>query len=345
MEGDLLLSPPGGNLRLQWEGLNLARGNPFLAEDRGQLTGDVTGAFQATLLDKEHLRFRGFNKGNLSWNRGAFSLSCPRIVLDLKGDEKGIEGAWTVEMAPQGRISGSFATTAPISMTTRPDAGRFESVWEAIDVAKFKPFFGKGTDLNGSLKGRLDGRIQGEHLTATGEVQMEGGRFSWRQRGRRVEAAIPKARLSLAWQGNALSGKGALDLAERGDARGSFVLPIPAVWPVKIQTAEALREVRGRLSEKGILSVLFYRGRNPGSDGIRHGCLRVVGETALARSSEAFRSRSLYPRCRDTPGRCKGLGEMVRGQVRSGCPVHPFREWRSNRAGQGLVPGRRGTTL
>jgi len=252
-----MVSLQEGRLQFQWQDLNLARVNPFLAEERGRITGGVTGAFKATLLDQKRLRFRGSNKGNLVWKQGTSSLSFPGVSLDLKGDEKGIEGRWAVEMAPRGRLTGSLTMPVPAALA-RPDSGRLESSWEAIDMAQFKPFLGKGTDLTGSLKGHLDGRIQGEKLTAAGEARMEGGRFSWRQRGRRVEAAIPEARLRLVWQGNTLSGQGAVDLAERGRARASFVLPIPAALPVNVQPSEALRmEAQGRLYEKGILSALF----------------------------------------------------------------------------------------
>ena len=66
------------------------------------------------------------------------------------------------------------------------------------------------------------------------------------------------ASVSWDWQGEALRGAVALALAEHGQVRGSFQLPIPARFPVALDRKGPLQaSLTGQVLEKGLLASLF----------------------------------------------------------------------------------------
>ena len=73
-----------------------------------------------------------------------------------------------------------------------------------------------------------------------------------------MNADLRSASLSWEWRGEALRGDAALTLAEYGQVRGSFQLPLPARFPVALDRKGPLRaSLTAQVREKGLLSALF----------------------------------------------------------------------------------------
>lgn len=112
--GELNGEPPGGSIRAAWDGLNLARANPWLT-DNFHLEGRLAGLVAGKILPGERLDLTGqasLVRGKIRWRGGNESLDADLPTADLSWRWQGALSATTEEIEAgrlviAGRTAGS----------------------------------------------------------------------------------------------------------------------------------------------------------------------------------------------------------------------------------------------
>ena len=254
---------------------------------------DLTG--QASLVQGK-IRWRGANEAlnadlptaNLSWRwQGALPTSATEIgagrlvvsgragasgvltldghpigleqgSLSLEGNERGVHANIDLSLAGGGNLKGRFSSAKPAGMAI-PGEGKVDLEWAGIDPSLFRPWLPAAINLEGRLAGRATGNLlPGQKLALTGDATLSGGKFRWLRTGGEIHLNLRSASVSWDWQGEALRGDVALALTERGEARGSFQLPIPARLVTALdRKGPLLASLTGQVLENGVLASLF----------------------------------------------------------------------------------------
>ncbi|WP_298273478.1 translocation/assembly module TamB domain-containing protein [Geobacter sp.] len=231
-----------------WEG-SVARGAP----EGGRLTlKGVLGAAGTVTVEGERIAFT-------------------ELALQVEGNERGSLARLGLRLAGGGGMEARFSSTTPLAMAI-PDEGSFSGSWRGVDLALASPWLPPELDLKGRLSGEVSGRLlPGSRFEARGKGGIVGGAVQWRREKRRFSATLRTAEVSWEWRGETLDGAFSLALAERGEARGSFRLPLAASIPVAARPDGVLRvTLAGEVREKGLVTSLF-----PGLVQESHGTLGV----------------------------------------------------------------------
>jgi translocation and assembly module TamB len=186
------------------------------------------------------------------------AIGVPSLALNIEGNERGWQAGLDLELDGGGALSGSFAAGGPARLAL-PEAGEMRASWSGLDLALLRPWLPEDIVLEGALAGRATGRLQpGRRIALAGDAALSGGRVRWRGPEGEIGAALSSAALAWDWQGEALSGEMTLALAEHGQLRGRFRLPIPARIPLAVETGGALQgSLTGQVREEGLLTALF----------------------------------------------------------------------------------------
>lgn len=185
-------------------------------------------------------------------------IGLDRISLSLDGNERGIRAEMLLALAGGGVFKGRFTSPGPAGLSV-PEAGEADLLWSGIDLALVRPWLPKAVNLEGRVGGRATGDFQpGKQFAAKGDIDLSEGKVRWFMTEGEINLNLRAASLAWEWGGEALRGTASLGLAEHGQLKGSFQLPLPARLPVSIDGKGPLRaSLTGRVQEKGILASLF----------------------------------------------------------------------------------------
>ncbi|OPY90722.1 MAG: Translocation and assembly module TamB [Syntrophus sp. PtaU1.Bin208] len=255
---DLFYPNLRGNASLRVDGLNLARINPWLTEV--QVSGVANGKFRLDLASKDHLSAAAEANLRGSVNEEGKAITVQRLDAAFKGNERGLSGSFDMRLDKEGILNGSLACTFPARSFT-PDRGEAKINWSHLDLSLVRPWLPRktGVDIQGHLAGGITGVLfPAKRFELSGTACLAQGRISGRKEKLDVSAHIDKAEISWSWREDALSGTTILALAEHGQARGRFRLPIPARLPVAVNPQGKIEAVlTGQIQEKGLLTALF----------------------------------------------------------------------------------------
>ena len=249
------VSLPRGSLRWKKdrEALDI---NDLTAE----LAWDWQGALPVSLTDisTEKLVLRGRAGASGILTLEGRPITVEEGSFSLEGNERGIQANIDLSLAGRGSLKGGFSSTKPAGLAI-PGQGEWNLEWAGIDLLLFRPWLPRGVNLEGRLAGRATGTLlPGQRFEMKGDAALSGGKVSRRLPEGEINAAVRSASLSWEWRGEALRGSAALALAEHGQARGSFLLPIPARFPMALHRTGPLQaSLTGRVQEKGFLTTLF----------------------------------------------------------------------------------------
>jgi translocation and assembly module TamB len=186
------------------------------------------------------------------------TVTITKALLDLDAGSHGTTAL--VELRTNEGISatGKFISAAPATLSP-PAFGELSATWEGLDPALAKRWFPKGTELHGKLSGTVSGKFLPERrFDLTGAVTLANGSGSWRDHGRELAIAVRTAGLRWNWRDDSLRGDFSLTLAQLGDCRGDFQLPLPAQFGAAIDPDGQIKgTVKGSFQESGIVNVLF----------------------------------------------------------------------------------------
>ncbi|WP_298436055.1 translocation/assembly module TamB domain-containing protein [Geobacter sp.] len=222
-------------LSWHWEG-SVARGAP---EGGGLTVRGTVDAAGAVTAEGERLAFT-------------------ELALQVEGSERGSRARLDLRLAGGGGMAARFSSPRPLALAL-PDEGSFSGSWQGVDLALAAPWLPPELDLRGRLSGEASGRLlSGSRFEARGKGGVAGGVVQWHREKRRFSATLRTAEASWEWRGETLDGAFSLALAERGEARGSFRLPLAASIPVAPRPDGALRvTLAGEVREQGLVTSLF----------------------------------------------------------------------------------------
>lgn len=185
-------------------------------------------------------------------------ISVEKGSFSLDGNERGLRAGMEFSLAGGGMVKGAFSSPAPARLTI-PETGDVTAEWMGFDLALFRPWLPRAINLEGLLAGRMTGHLlPGEKLALKGDAALSGGKVRWLRTEGEIHLNLRSASVSWDWQGETLRGAVALTLAEQGQARGSFQLPIPARLPAAFdRKGPLLASLTGQVVEKGVLASLF----------------------------------------------------------------------------------------
>ncbi len=253
---DLTLNPLAGQAGVKWAGLNLARGNPYLKEQ--QITGSSRGAVRVDFLPGKQLAMTGSAAGSGTFSRQGHNIKFEQASATFDGGRSGIKVGLEIYEAGGGRLKGTFSSPAPLRLEV-PEKGKLAAEFSGIDLALLKPWLPADTTVAGFLSGRAKGSLLSrQRFELDGSATLSGG--SAHQEGSEggLNLTFSSATASWSWRDEALSGILSLTLADHGQARANFQLPVPARFPVAVNPQGPFQaKFIGQFQEKGIITALF----------------------------------------------------------------------------------------
>ncbi|MBW4056801.1 MAG: translocation/assembly module TamB [Proteobacteria bacterium] len=253
---DLALKPLSGQLRAQWNGLNLSRANAYLQDV--QITGKSRGSVKIGLLSGNRLTLAGSASGSGTFARqgGSMTIRSSRVTFD--GGTQGLRADIELSTADGGSVKGNFSSAAPLSLAM-PEKGKLAAEVSGIDLALLKPWFPPDTVLEGRISGHATGSmLPGQRFELDGTASISGGKVHQQRPDGELNLTFKSATTSWNWRGETLSGTLSLAMAEYGQARGNFQLPLPARFPLAVNPKGPVRaSLSGQVTEKGIITALF----------------------------------------------------------------------------------------
>ncbi len=247
--------PLRGFVKASWNRLVLDRANQWLEEMN--TSGQTSGSVNLQWLEGR-TRFKGkvTASGTLVVGKDVFRIT--RTAVECNWDEKGALAPFVLDLSGGGLIEGSLFSPEPASLTL-PKQGGVEIKWRDFDLLFFRRWIPDKITILGRLKGTVKGRwLPGNHFDLTGDAEITNGSLSWFEEKGRITASIETASVSCIWRDKNMSGSLSLRLAEYGQLRGDFRLPLPSRLPPSIDPkGPFFASIGGRIKEKGLLTSLF----------------------------------------------------------------------------------------
>lgn len=253
---DLSLNPLSGQVQAQWSGLNLARANSWL---KGiQLKGNTSGTARAGFQSGRLLTMAGSATGSGTFSGQDGSVSIQRSLITFDGSGQGLRVSADLTAANGGTLKGTFSSPTPFR-PAKPEKGDLTAELSGIDLALFKQWLPPDTIVEGRISGRAKGiMLPGKRFELDGSAILSGGMLRQQRPDGELNFTFTSATASWGWRGETLAGSLSLTMAQHGQARGNFQLPLPARFPVAINPKGQLRgSLLGQVQEKGIITVLF----------------------------------------------------------------------------------------
>ena len=123
----------------------------------------------------------------------------------------------------------------------------------------FHTWLPEGLSLEGVLSTHTVGKLlPGRGLQLTAKADIARGVLRKQQKGGEIRADIRTATLSVDWHDQSLAGTVAVELADTGNLKGSFRLPLPARLPLAMNPEGTVSAtLQGKVRENGIMTALF----------------------------------------------------------------------------------------
>ena len=252
-EIDLALEPTHGFIKAEWHNLDLSR-------------------FDSMMPVSIHVRANG--QGLLQWRQGTLDrmetvaaaqggqliyegspLNLSRVKMTIDWASKGLEGTGEVILADGGTLRGEISSALK-PVLGLPEQAYFSVLWQNINLGLIKPALPTEMGLTGQMAGSLRGKLlPDKKIEAALEFKVARGDFTWRTDSGSARAAIENAALQATWGGEDMKGQMSLELAKQGRLQGSYQLPIPARFPIRmVRSAPLAVRLDGQMQEEGILS-------------------------------------------------------------------------------------------
>jgi translocation and assembly module TamB len=258
LDADIQISdePMQGFAKVMWQNLNVARINPFISKIK--LSGNSSGSIETNWLPNNKLRMTGTFGMNGGSVNGSAAINIAKVKADFKWDEGGLDSSGNVDFDSGGNISVKVSSKQPARMNM-PDSGDITGKWKDVNLSALKPWLPASIEVKGSLSGKLSGKfLPGSRFDIAGDSKMSGGRFVWKKDGGRIAFSTEKADMGFTWKESFIKGELAFVLPSHGHINGSFKLPMPAVFPLRLDRTGPIRiESSGKVREKGVVSAVF----------------------------------------------------------------------------------------
>lgn len=256
MFADLTLHPIKGFVETNWQQLDLGLIPLYLG--KSHLAGRTTGKLKAEWMEDDRLRIAASMEATGTFQNDSIKLELSQASLSFDWDEKGLQGSWKMVLAKEGQVDGQITSSQPARLSL-PEQAIVMANWKAIDLSLLKAWLPRDTSLEGQCSGRLSGNwSRAGPFETQGEMKISQGTVRWKSKEIILSSTIQTANFDWSWRHDGLRGKISLVLADYGDIKGKFQLPLNARLPVSIQKTGVLEvSVQGQIQENGLLATLF----------------------------------------------------------------------------------------
>jgi translocation and assembly module TamB len=254
VRADLTLKPISGILETEWERFDLARLHRWLTKPL--LLGQTTGKLKTEWLGEDRIRLHAGIDMAGSVQDPFLKLGQVRGRVNLDWTEKGLDLSYAAELVDGGTFHGQLSS---------PESGRFalpeqlkiEAFWKAVDLDLLKDWLPQDLTLKGWASGRLSGQwSKGQPWITAGEINVSQGTMLWKTREGPIQSALRNADLNWSWHDNDLQGNLTFTLANYGEIKGRFQLPLTGQRSGISSTGLSL-SLKAQIEERGLLSILL----------------------------------------------------------------------------------------
>lgn len=255
-QGEWFRSPPGISLYASWRKLNLARAGIWFPDLK--LTGITAGTLALAAPPNGSPKISGSIQASGTFTANGYRTQIRSGSLKLETVAGKIRGVANLDLAAQGKLTANLSTDVPKTLTL-PEHGDFEARLDDVQMEIFRGWLPEGLTLAGILSARTAGKLLPGHLLQlTAKADIARGVLRQQQKGGEIRADLRSATLSVDWHGQTLDGAVAVELADTGQLKGSFRLPLPARLPLAMNPEGAVTgNLEGKVRENGIMSALF----------------------------------------------------------------------------------------
>jgi translocation and assembly module TamB len=236
--------------------LNLSRANPYLKDMR--ITGSSSGTARIGFLPDKRLSLSGSATGSGTFSDQSGSTTVRHGSVTFDGGERGLQLAFDLTTADNGRLKGTFSSTAPFRLAL-PEKGDLNVDASGIDLAQLKPWLPADTVLAGRINARAKGiLLPGQRFELDGTARLSAGSVQQKRPDGELKLDFSSAASSWSWRGETLSGDLSLVMTSHGQAKGTFRLPLAARFPLVVNPQGPLRgTLSAQFQEKGLITALF----------------------------------------------------------------------------------------
>ncbi|MGA7826239.1 MAG: translocation/assembly module TamB domain-containing protein [Geobacteraceae bacterium] len=256
LRGEWFRSPLGIILHASWQRLNLARAGQWFPAL--QLTGISSGTISLIAPPGDSPKISGTiqTTGTLVANGYRTQIRTGTVHLETIAGK--IRADTNLDLAAQGRLTANIVTDLPKTLTL-PDHGDFEAHLDEVNMGIFHTWLPEGLSLEGILSAHTVGKLlPGQKFQLTAKADIARGILRHQQIGGEIRADLRTATVSVDWHDQTLAGSIAVELADTGNLKGSFRLPLPARLPLAMNPEGAVSAtIQGKVREHGIITALF----------------------------------------------------------------------------------------
>ncbi len=256
ISGTLDSEPLSGSLSLDWNHLNLARAGAWMHS--GPVTGQSSGNIQFNLSPEKHLTLKGELTLSGTLQTREQTITIRQSQMTFTADEKGTLARVNIHLAEGGEIQGTFTSSTPARLAL-PDEGVVDFSWQDIDIRQFSDWPPRTGKLEGRMSGKASGELLPDHrFDLSGRASLGQSKITWQGQRGDVSVDLRQALINWVWRDETLTGEISMALAQHGELRGHFQLPLPARLPVSMDPGGKLQgSLSGQVREKGALGMLF----------------------------------------------------------------------------------------
>jgi len=256
MDMNLSFYPILGNMKANWQDLNIARASIILPGT--SVAGRTSGSLDVQWPGNNIMKASVVVRVDDAAIKGPVSIRMTRADAKFNWTEKGLSASWDIKTGESGRVEGQFLSNQPAFIGI-PETGRFDAAWNALDADMIKSWIHPALDLKGYVSGKLKGRLlPGRQLEVSGQTNLSQGSLTWKSEEGLITAKVEKADMDMVWNETSLKGSLSLLLLNRGLLKSEFQFPIPARFPVRIEHQGPIKlTANGEVQEKGLLTALF----------------------------------------------------------------------------------------
>ncbi len=243
------------SLNLRWQGLNLARLGQY--REGLDVQGQSEGNAQLEIMDGLLLRASAKVSADGVMQQKSQPFGFRSLLAELNWDEKNFNGTAHVEGVHDGNLILLLTSTADPSLSW-PGSGQIELKISHLDLQSLNPLLPEGFALKGVIRGNSSGYwLDDGQIILDGKVELAESELLLHKAGGQVAVMVPQAEVEWQWQGEHLNGSLLLLLAEAGELRGRWQLPLPARWPIAFVEDGLLQaSLQGQLHATGVLAAL-----------------------------------------------------------------------------------------
>ncbi len=245
----------GLSANLQWQGIKLERLNRFLQDS--QLEGLADGNLSLAFTGERLSQMTGQLSAHGRLMQGDRELGPRSLEADLNWDAGHFQCVAKIVGARGGHASVLLTSTQAATMGW-PESGEIELEVEGISFSALEPVLPQDIEVTGIVNASATGTWgRTGTVDLSGQLQLQDSQVGWTTEDGKVRLPLRNAVADWNWADDSLTGTFAMNLAEHGDFKGTWQLPLPARIPTAFDPAGKLEvTVDGQMQAIGILSAI-----------------------------------------------------------------------------------------